>query len=108
MQFAVQNHYIVKDFLNTKKLPEDDWYDVVIFRYLRSVVRYVRFEELHQYKFKTIAYQAMRSAVGNEYKKRKQLIQTVSLETEIPDTDGVTLMDMVTYENLNYVKYEGV
>lgn len=36
-QFAVDNHYLVYKYLRIRKLPFDDWYDVVIFRYLRSV-----------------------------------------------------------------------
>lgn len=34
-QFATDNHYLVYKYLRLRKLPPDDWYDVVIFRYLR-------------------------------------------------------------------------
>lgn len=38
-KFATDNHYLVFKYLRLRKLPPDEWYDVVIFRYLRSVKR---------------------------------------------------------------------
>lgn len=98
--FAVQNHYLVMEYLKIRKLPADDWYDVVIFRYLRSVIRWHQELELHYYSFKTIAFKAMQSAVGNECKKQSRRINTISLEEPIPGTDGMTYGDTITYENL--------
>ena len=61
-QFATDNHYLVYKYLRLRKLPPDDWYDVVIFRYLRSVKRWFAFPELHDHNFEIIAFYAMRSA----------------------------------------------
>lgn len=36
-EFAEQEHQIVIDFLRCKRLPMDDFYDVVIFGYLSAV-----------------------------------------------------------------------
>ena len=38
--FAEKHHHVVMDFLRRKRLPESEFYDVVIFRYLRAVHLY--------------------------------------------------------------------
>ncbi len=105
--FAAENYGLIKKYLNIRKLPYDDWHDIVVFRYLRSVKRWFAIPELHKYSFESVAFYAMRSAIGNERKKQKRRIQTVSLDDVIPDTDGITYADTVTYENLNYINFEG-
>lgn len=102
-EFAEKNHHIIKKYLNIRKLPFDEWYDVVIFRYLRSVHRWFTIPELQQYKFETIAFQAMRSAIGGELEKQKRRIKTISLDEPIPGTDDLTYQDIVTADNLNYL-----
>lgn len=67
---AETNLWIVHSFLRAQKLPHDEWFDVVIFRYLLTVERWFREPKLYRYEFTTIAWSAMRSAVGHE--KRKQ------------------------------------
>lgn len=104
-EFAEQHHELVFRFLAMNHLPASDWYDVVILRYLRSVSRWFAELELHYYSFSTIAFQAMRSAVGTERQKQSRRIQTISLEAIIPDTDGLTWADMITTDNLNYIPY---
>lgn len=105
-QFAIDNHYLISKYLNIRKLPFDDWYDIVIFRYLRSVKRWFAIPELHEHSFEIIAFYAMRSAIGGELAKQGRRIQTVSIEEVIPGTDGMTYSDIVTYENLDYIQYE--
>ena len=36
-EFAEQNHDLVIDYLRRKRLPMDDYYDIVIFGYLSAV-----------------------------------------------------------------------
>lgn len=36
--FAEEHHNLVYAFLNEKKLPEDEYYDVVVFGYLQAVI----------------------------------------------------------------------
>lgn len=104
-QFAADNHYIVDGFLRGRNLPRDDWYDVVIFRYLLSVKKWFQRPELHQWKFSTIANNSMRSAVGNERERQKKEIKTVSLDSIIPGTEDIRLLDTVTEDNLKFVAY---
>lgn len=105
--FAAENHHLIKKYLNIRKLPFDEWYDVVIFRYLLSVKRWFAIPELHKHNFEIIAFYAMRSAIGCELEKQKKRIKTISLDEVIPGTDGITYADTVTYDNLNFVDYEG-
>lgn len=102
-KFATDNHYLVFKYLRLRKLPPDEWYDVVIFRYLRSVKRWFAYPELHEHNFEIIAFYAMRSAIGHELDKQKRRVQTVSLNEVIPGTNGVTYMEMVTDNNLGYI-----
>lgn len=99
---AEQNLFMVDRFLASQHLPAAEWYDVVIFRYLRTVQRWFRQPELYRYSFSTIAWQAMRSAVGNERKKQARRIQPISLDDPVPGGDGITWGDTITEENLIY------
>lgn len=93
-------------FLAINRLPADDWYDVVIFRYIDSVYRWFNELELHYYSFSTIVFNAMRSAVGHEREKQKRRITTISLDAIIPGTDGMTYGETITRENLDYINYK--
>lgn len=66
--FAEQRHNLIYSFLNANSLPVNEFYDVVAFGYLRAVRRYHREKKLQKYSFNTIAWQAMRSEVGNKRK----------------------------------------
>lgn len=103
--FAESNHYLVEQFLRWNQLKPDDWYDVVIFRYLLSVKKWIQRPDLHRWKFSTIVKNDLRSAVGNERKRRSREIQAISLEEIVPGTEGVTYMDMITADNLDYINY---
>lgn len=105
--FAEKNHNLIRKYLHIRKLPYDEWYDVVVFRYLISVKRWFALPGLHVYKFETIAFNAMRSAIGNELRKQEARIKTVSLDGTAPGMDGMTLMDTVTCSNLHYTNYGG-
>lgn len=102
---AQQNYWIVESFLRSNRLPQDDWFDVVIFRYLLTVERWFRQPELYRYEFSTIAWNAMRSAIGHEREKQRRQIRTISLDEPVPGTDDLTWNDIVTEENLNYTPY---
>ena len=104
-RFAEQNHYLIGKYLKIRKLPLDEWYDVVIFRYLRSVKRWFAIPELRKHNFEIIAFYAMKSAISGELKKQERRIKTISLDEVIPGTEDCTYGDSVTYENLNFVQY---
>lgn len=104
-QVAEQNHHLVFAFLRAYNLPPAEYYGIVVFRYLLTVQRWFRNPELYRYEFSTIAWAAMRSAVNSEQRKQKRRIQTISLDAVIAGTEGLTLADLITDENLDYIPY---
>jgi len=102
-KFAEENHYVIDKYLKIRKLPVSEWYDVVIFRYLRTVKRWFALPELHSHNFEILAFYAMRSAIGNEIAKQNRRIKTVSIDDVIPGTEGITYGDTLTYDNLQYL-----
>lgn len=106
-EFAAENHYLIGKYLTIRKLSFEDWYDVVVFRYLRSVKRWFAIPKLHKHNFEIVAFYAMRSAIGHEQERQNRQIKTVSLDEVIPGTDNMTYGETVTYENLLYVNFKG-
>lgn len=102
---AEQNITLVFRFLRAQRLPIDDWFDVVVFRYLLTVKKWFSRPDLYKYEFSTIAWRAMSSAVHNERQKQSRRIQTISLDDPIPGTDGLTWGDIITEDNQNYSIY---
>ena len=54
--FADKNHNLVYKFLHEKNLPASEYYDIVIFGYLRAVQRYLADPNLAGYSFSTVAW----------------------------------------------------
>ena len=54
-EFAAEHHGLVYKFLNDNHLPDDEFYDVVIFPYLKAVRDYFSIEHLPKVFFRTIA-----------------------------------------------------
>lgn len=102
---AERNHYLVYKFLRARGLSPDEWYDVVVFRYLQTVIKWFEKPELYVYEFSTVAFRGMDSAVYCERKKRERRISAISLDETIPGTDGMTWEEIITEENLNYTPY---
>lgn len=65
--FAAEHHGLVIKFFNDNHLPEDEFYDVVIFGYLKAVQDYFSREMLRQYSFSTIAWKIMYRNLSNYY-----------------------------------------
>ena len=105
---AEQNHDLVYQFLHANRLPESEYYDVVIFRYLLTVENWFRRPDLYHYQFSTVAWHAMSSALHSDTKKKRRQIKTVSLDDRIPGCEDLTWGDVVTEKNLEYVPYAEV
>ena len=71
-QFATDHINIVWWYLDQQGLDRAEWFDVVIFRYLLTVKRWLALPDLQQVKFVTVACSAMRSAIGHEREKTGQ------------------------------------
>ncbi len=70
--FASEHHNLVYKFLAENHLPRDEFYDVVIFGYLRAVSRYFNEPELQQYSFTTIAWRRMSACVSDYRRKQRR------------------------------------
>lgn len=102
--FATEHHGLVYKFLNDNHLPEDEFYDVVIFGYLRAIHRYFTESDLRQYSFGTIGWTGMKSALANynrslsRSKRNAEIVSihigpypdTLSLEESLPAQDDWT------------------
>lgn len=66
--FAAQNHDLIYKFLEEKHLPIDEFYDIVVFGYLRSIYRFFSSPELQRYAFATIAWKGMQLSL-KDYRK---------------------------------------
>lgn len=95
-QFATDNLNIVWWYLDKQGLDRAEWFDVVIFRYLLTVKRWFAVPDLQQMKFVTLACSSMRSAIGNERRKRANGPRTVSLYDPIPGTDDLLFIDVIS------------
>lgn len=109
--FAAEHHNLIYRYLHNKNLPEDDYYDVVVFGYLRGVQKHFRRKDLQQYAFTTLAWRAMDSCYINHVKsllRPKNDAQVLSLnafklEETIADTRDFleeTIQEMALDETL--------
>lgn len=81
-EFAEQNHDLVIDYLHRKRLPMDDYYDIVIFGYLSAVQQYFRNPPVGV-EFKAMAFRAMKDSVlreGEYHARAKRCGVTVGLD----------------------------
>lgn len=89
-RFAANHHDIVTKFLLQRSLPENEFYDVAIFGYLRAVRRFFNEEHLQHFEFTTIAWHCMEVDLINYLKKQKRkkyAAETVSIHTGLHDGD---------------------
>ena len=68
--FAEQHHNMVIDYLRYRRLPMDDFYDIVIFGYLSAVQQYFRNPPANV-EFKAMAFRAMKDSVLRESEYRR-------------------------------------
>lgn len=85
-QFAEENHDLVYAFLNEKKLSADEYYDVIVFGYLRAVQLYEPNSKGGKYKFSTFAWKQMQGELANYHKyvsRQKRNSTLISLDKSI-------------------------
>lgn len=96
--FASRHHELVTEYLKRRRLSENDFYDVVVFRYLKAVQNYLSNETLRQYAFQTIAFRAMDSAVNNHFKSMRTQTRTaivLSLDYPVNYSGTLTFQDIL-------------
>lgn len=103
-EFAAEHHKVLENFLRYKGLPQEEFYDVVVFRYLLAVKQYDEREDLRQYQFSTIAKHHMRSALSNYFSKQKrerENFDMLSLDYSLPSNPNLTVSDIIADKNVN-------
>lgn len=89
-RFAADNHGLVFKFLNEHQLPEDEFYDVIVFGYLKAVRDYLSRPELQKYSFATISWKAMTCYLSNHYKaqrRQKRSAEVISIHASLYEDD---------------------
>lgn len=83
--FATKWHNLIYTFLNDKGLPEMDYYDIVVFGFLRAVKDFFSDSALQQkYSFSTIAWKKMEDSLIDYYRSQscqKRQAYVVSLHS---------------------------
>lgn len=77
--FATKWHNLIYTFLNEKGLPAEDYYDIVVFGFLRAVRRYFTEPKLQNYSFSTIAWQAMQQSLSANRRAQNSQKRTASV-----------------------------
>lgn len=106
--FAEEHHNLVYAFLNEKKLPEDEYYDVVVFGYLQAVMDYTTQGESSRFSFATIAWCKMESRLADHFRHQastKRAAPTVSLNAVMDDA-GLSLSDMLSATDESFLDME--
>lgn len=91
--FAAEHHGLVYKFLSDNHLPEDEFYDVIIFPYLKAVQDYCSVPSVKEYSFSTIAIRQMRFRLYDYFRKqacRKRNTEILSIHLGLYQ-DGVPL-----------------
>ena len=95
--FAAEHHGLVYKFLNDNHLPEDEFYDVVIFPYLKAVRDYCDNTSAQEYSFSTIAIRQMRFRLYDYFRsqeRRKRNAEILSIHIGLYP-DGVSLEELL-------------
>ena len=95
--FATAHHSLVYKFLNEKRLPEDEFYDVVIFGYLKAVRDYFSDLTAQQFTFSTIANRRMKFCLFDSFRtqeRRKRNMEILSIHVGLYP-DGAPLEDTI-------------
>ena len=100
--FAAEHHSLIYKYLHKHKLPENEFYDIAVFGYLRAVRKYLARPELRQYQFSTVAFRAMSCNVhhSKEYWQRKKRQAMVEQYQDDLHTDDLGDPVSAAYENV--------
>ena len=87
--FAAKNHRLIYKYLKKRQLPKEEYYDIVVFGYLKAVQDYFRKEDLQSFSFSTICYRYMSREItnyhiGQQRQKRTANIVCIHSGQELP------------------------
>ena len=89
-RFAEENHDLIYGFLRKHGYAIDDFYNIAVFGYLKSVQAYHRKEKLNgNYNFSSIAYKYMRAEISNHFKSENRMKRKPAGTIVSMDDDGM-------------------
>ena len=102
--FATAHHSLVYKFLNENRLPEDEFYDVVIFGYLKAVRDYFSDLTAQQFTFSTIANRRMKFCLFDYFRtqERRKRNMEILLLHELAGRVSKQQMDIVHLKQGGY------
>ena len=99
--FATEHHNVLEEFLAKRGLDYDDYYDVVVFKFLKAVKQYDEIERLHKQAFEDIAVSLMQMAVDNHrraLKAERENVFVLSLDYMPKNRDGLLFSERIADE----------
>lgn len=103
-RFAEENYKVLTDFLESRGLEQEEYYDAVVFKFLRAVQLYDESNNLKKYGFDFFADWYMQKTLS-EYLKQKEKSRreevVLSLDYPLSYNSNLTLMDIVPDERVN-------
>ena len=110
-RFAAEHHSLVYSFLRLYRLDESDFYDVVVFGYIKAAKEYLSNAKLRRnYAFSTIAFRKMKDALhrhreNQNRQKRKAVI--VSLDAaRYGESETLSLHEMLYAPDTTMLDFE--
>lgn len=77
--FAAENEKLIGKYLGIRRLPKNEFYDVVVFGYLRAVRNYLTTPSLQKYKFSTIAFNTMHTELSNHFRAQRAAMRCATV-----------------------------
>lgn len=108
-EFAERNHSLIYSFLNKNHLSQDEYYDIVVFGFLRAVKEYLEKPNLNKYTFGTVAWVKMQSALFDFYKRQSRKMRqgyTISMDSIVRGDEYLTLSDVLAGPDPQMVDFE--
>lgn len=98
---AAQEHHVVYEFMGHKKLRIDEWYDIIVFGFLKAVRDWCREPQKYmKYRFDYIAHQRMFVAYAHELEIRSRNIDAISLDAPIKEYEDLTIGNIIIGDNI--------
>ena len=94
-KFAEENHSLIYKFLSNGNYSIEEYYNIVVFGFLKAVQIYHRRNDLNgKYKFSVIAWKYMQAEIGNHFriknsKKRTTLENILSLDADNEEMENL-------------------
>lgn len=107
-QYADEHHNLVYRFLRNNHLKESEYYDIVVFGYLKAVKKYLSEPDLQPFAFTTIAWSRMSTELHNHYRSQKcqkRKADVISVDSELYQ-NGPLLSDILPSANHALQQFE--